>query len=166
MNRLSIKTPSFLLASVVSASTLLAGCYGSFALTKKVHEWNGEVSPNKFVQWLVFLGLNVIPVYGIAVAVDVLVANTLEFWTGSNPVGGTATRVVPNDDGTATVYRGDEVYKAIPVSQNTVELYKGDERIGTAVVAENGEMVVSDEKGEVRHRGASIPQSEATTPLK
>lgn len=149
MATLRMKPPKLLLASVVSACTLFSGCYGSFALTKKVYDWNGEASDNKFVVWLVFLGLNVIPVYGIAVAVDALVMNTLEFWTGDNPAG-VATRVEKNADGTATVYRGDEVYRAVPVSKNQVELYKGAERIGVATISEKGEMVVLDEKGDIR----------------
>ena len=145
-----IKTQKLLLASVASASILFAGCYGSFALTKKVHEWNGEVSENKFVVWVVFLGLNIIPVYGVAVAVDALVMNTVEFWTGDNPTGDVATRVEKNDDGTVTVYRGDEVYRAVPISQDQVELYQGDERIGVATITANGEMIVTDEKGQIR----------------
>jgi hypothetical protein len=149
MSTLRLRPPKLLLASVVSACTLVAGCYGSFTLTKKVYDWNGEASDNKFVVWLVFLGLNVIPVYGIAVAVDALIMNSVEFWTGENPAG-IATRVEKNADGTATVYRGDEVYQAVPVSKDRVELYKGNERIGVATISESGEMVVMDEKGDVR----------------
>ncbi len=134
----------------MSASTLLGGCYGSFALTKKVHEWNGEVSENKFVVWVAFLGLTIIPVYGVAIAVDALVMNTVEFWTGDNPADGIATHVEKNEDGTLTVYRGDEVYRAVPISHDQIELYRGDERIGVATISENGEMIVTDEMGDIK----------------
>lgn len=139
-----------LMASLLAGTTLFSGCYGSFALTKKVHSWNGEVSPNKFVQWLVFLGLNVVPVYGVAVAVDALIVNTVEFWTGDNPAGGVATRVEKHDDGTATVYRGDDVFTAVPVAHDKVEIFKDGQRIGIAATTEDGRLVVTDESGTIR----------------
>jgi len=66
-------------------SILLTGCYGSFGLTKKVYQWNGTIG-NKFVNEAVFLGLNIIPVYGVATFIDGVFLNTVEFWTGKNPV--------------------------------------------------------------------------------
>tara|TARA_R110002073_G_scaffold320759_6_gene496490 strand:+ start:130 stop:591 length:462 start_codon:yes stop_codon:yes gene_type:complete len=139
-----------LIAGLLAGTTLFSGCYGSFALTKKVHSWNGEVSENKFVQWLVFLGLNVVQVYSIAIAVDALVANTIEFWTGDNPAAGVATRVEKNEDGTATIYRGDEVFTAVPVANDKVEIYKDGQRVGVAATTEDGSFVVTDERGVVR----------------
>ena len=76
---LMVTLASFLLMSMF-------GCYGSFAFTKKVYDFNGSVSGNKFVNNLVFWLLSIIQVYEFAVAADVLVLNTIEFWTGSNPM--------------------------------------------------------------------------------
>jgi hypothetical protein len=63
-----------------------AGCFGSFNLVRKVYQFNKQASPDKWVRWLVFLVLNVIPVYGFAAFFDAVIANSLEFWTGENPV--------------------------------------------------------------------------------
>lgn len=63
----------------------LSGCYGSFNMTKKVHQWNGSLD-NKFVQEAVFIAFNIIPVYGVSVFVDAIILNTVEFWTGNNPL--------------------------------------------------------------------------------
>lgn len=62
------------------------GCFGSFKLTQKIWQFNKGISGNKFVQWLVFLVFVVVPVYEIGALVDALVVNSIEFWTGSNPV--------------------------------------------------------------------------------
>jgi hypothetical protein len=74
----------------VAAALLLtfsAGCFGGFNLTRKVWGFNNGVSSNKFVKWLVFLGLSIIPVYEIcALLADPLIFNSVEFWTGSNPI--------------------------------------------------------------------------------
>jgi Domain of unknown function (DUF3332) len=69
-------------------SLTLSGCFGSFAATRKLWDWNNDVG-NKWLEWLVFLGLCIIPVYSLFVLADVLVLNSLEFWTGDNPVGQT-----------------------------------------------------------------------------
>jgi hypothetical protein len=71
---------------LVSTSFMMSGCYGSFALVSKVHEFNGNVSDSKFINELVFLGFCIIPVYGLAALGDAIIFNSIEFWSGSNPV--------------------------------------------------------------------------------
>jgi hypothetical protein len=73
----------------IALATALAfgiqGCYGSFALTRKLWKWNGSMG-NKFVNELVFLVCTFLPVYGIAGFIDGIVLNSVEFWTGKNPM--------------------------------------------------------------------------------
>jgi hypothetical protein len=82
-----------------------AGCIGGFELTHKVYQFNREVDSNKWIQWLAFLVLNVVPVYGFAVMIDAIFANSVEFWTGENPVNAAtngpdgATKVVQGPGG-------------------------------------------------------------------
>lgn len=73
------------IAVLLSSSLLLSSCIGSFALWHKVLDWNKGISGNKFVNELVFIALNIVPVYGIASLADMLVCNSIEFWSGSNP---------------------------------------------------------------------------------
>lgn len=76
---------------VVAATVLLgfvplaSGCFGSFQLTRKAYQFNKSVSTNKWVRWLVFVALGG-PLYGITTTIDILFANSLEFWTGNNPI--------------------------------------------------------------------------------
>lgn len=63
----------------------MQGCYGSFTLTRKLWKWNGSVG-NKFVNELVFLVCNILPVYPIAGFVDSIILNSVEFWSGKNPM--------------------------------------------------------------------------------
>jgi len=63
----------------------MAGCYGSFNLTKKVYEWNGQLG-DRFLVQIGFWVLTWLPVYSIATTLDVVVLNLIEFWTGSNPM--------------------------------------------------------------------------------
>ena len=61
------------------------GCYGKFNLVRKVYKFNGSFG-NAWVNELMFLVMNIVPVYGIAGFIDAIVVNSIEFWTGKNPV--------------------------------------------------------------------------------
>jgi hypothetical protein len=63
-------------------------CLGQGALGGKVLKFNLSVVQNKWSRWLVFLALNVIPVYPIAGAIDLVIINSIEFHTGTNPISG------------------------------------------------------------------------------
>ena len=65
---------------------LAGGCFGSFHLTRKVYNFNKSATPNKWIRWCLFMGMNIIPVYWVFVIGDVVFANAVEFWTGSNPI--------------------------------------------------------------------------------
>jgi hypothetical protein len=73
-----------MIAGFVPVAT--AGCFGKFRLVRKVYQFNKDISHDKWVQWLAFLVLVIVPIYGIATLVDAIVANSLEFWTGTNPI--------------------------------------------------------------------------------
>ena len=72
----------FLVAAVLSGSLLFSSCVGSFGLFNRLTTWNQSLG-NKFVNELVFLAFNIVPVYGVAYLADALVINSIEFWSGS-----------------------------------------------------------------------------------
>ena len=75
----------FLVAAVLSGSLLFSSCVGSFGLFNRLTTWNQSLG-NKFVNELVFLAFNIVPVYGVAYLADALVINSIEFWSGNNPL--------------------------------------------------------------------------------
>lgn len=81
----------------LGGSVMFTSCIGKFALTKKVMAWNNQVS-NKFVNELVFIAFWVLPVYEVTSIADLLVINSLEFWSGSNPVEA-STKVIDTENG-------------------------------------------------------------------
>lgn len=90
-----------IIAAALAAAMLLGttSCIGSFSLTNRLLSWNKHVG-NKFVNELVFFAFWVLPVYEVTGLADVLVLNSIEFWSGRNPVGDTAsTRTVTNSQG-------------------------------------------------------------------
>ena len=70
---------------MVCGAFLFSSCIGSFGLHSKLVNWNQGIG-NKFVNELVYLAFNIIPVYGVCYLADALVINSIEFWSGSNPM--------------------------------------------------------------------------------
>lgn len=70
---------------MICGAFLFSSCIGSFGLHGKLLSWNQGVG-NKFVNELVYLAFNIIPVYGVCYLADALVINSIEFWSGSNPL--------------------------------------------------------------------------------
>ncbi|MCX7990907.1 MAG: DUF3332 domain-containing protein [Proteobacteria bacterium] len=65
--------------------TNVYGCFGKFNLTRKVYDINSKVS-DKFLRSAVTWAFIIIPVYGISALLDFVLFNTIEFWTGKNPI--------------------------------------------------------------------------------
>lgn len=96
-------------ALLVAGSLALGGCYGPFNLTRKVHQWNGQIG-DKWANEIVFLVLAWLPVYSIATLADAIVFNSIEFWTGENPVSsvdasGTQVKRIARGDAEAVLTR-------------------------------------------------------------
>lgn len=148
-NSLRIVIASIALAATLSAS---AGCYGSFELTRGLHEWNGQVSDNRFVNWLIFLGFVIVPVYPISLVVDGIALNSVEFWTGSHPAGSGSASVERNADGTATAVVGEREFELRPRPSGAVELYEDDELLGRAAFQADGSLTLYGAEGDVIER--------------
>ncbi|MEL0630820.1 DUF3332 family protein [Psychromonas aquatilis] len=75
-----------MVATVASLTGALSACVGSNAVTEKVMQFNLEVVDNRYARG----GVNILltPIYALTLAVDVVVFNSLEFWTGKNPLNG------------------------------------------------------------------------------
>ncbi len=107
-----------------------SGCFGSFNLTRKLWGWNKGVSDEKFVRELVFLGLNIVPVYSVAGFIDAVITNSIEFWTGKNPINMSSTIKV---DSTTTVKKVAVVKDGLRIM--TIETYKLDKLVATTKMA-------------------------------
>ena len=88
---------SVALIIALAGSMLSTSCIGSFALTNKVLDWNKSIG-NKFVNEVVFFAFWILPVYEITALADALVLNSIEFWSGDNPMA-KSTKVIEGQDG-------------------------------------------------------------------
>lgn len=78
-------------AVMVSLMSVTSACFGPFNLTRTVYHWNsgikgsGEVS-DKWMKEFVFFGMIIIPVYMFSVLLDAFIFNSIQFWSGENPI--------------------------------------------------------------------------------
>ena len=105
-----MKKSVFTLAVVLSlsGSIMFTSCIGSFGLSNKVLSWNKGLG-NKFVNEVVFLAFWIVHVYQITMFADILVLNSIEFWTGSNPVSA-SVKEVKGQNGNYTVETTEDGY--------------------------------------------------------
>lgn len=87
-------------ALLLAVTIMFSSCIGSFSLTSRLKNWNDNLG-SKWANELVFVCLNVIPVYSLTVFVDGLVLNSIEFWTGNKPLASNVgeTNIVKNSAG-------------------------------------------------------------------
>ena len=95
MKKLNLKVAVLLLAG----SCLFSSCIGSFSLFNKYAAWQKDMTNNKYVNAIV--GLLLMPIVGtVTFVADWLVFNTIEFWSGDNPMAsnvGKTQKVIGQD---------------------------------------------------------------------
>ena len=164
--------------ALLCIGVLVSGCYGPFNLTRRLHQWNGQAG-GRWVNEAVFLAFYLIPVYGVAMVGDGLIFNSIEFWTGNNPVSPPMTAGEPRSV-TKTIAQGAQ--KAVLERTDTadgrtmrVQLFDGERLvssfsveagvdqptmmkddaglvIGSAQTLPDGTLVLSDAQGHERTR--------------
>lgn len=77
MNKSRLGYIAAALAIIITSTS----CVGPYRLSNKVLSWNQSIG-SKFVNEIVFLAFNIIPVYGVCLLADGLVFNSIEFWSG------------------------------------------------------------------------------------
>jgi len=126
-------------ALLVGSSFAFSSCLGSFTLFNSVSAWNQEVTGNKFINELIFIGLNIVPVYGIASLADVVIFNSIEFWTGENPAATAAVQNFETENGKVTVEQTTNGYAVKAENGESMNLCF-DEPTQTWSVEANGEV--------------------------
>ncbi|PSU81956.1 hypothetical protein CTM93_14340 [Photobacterium phosphoreum] len=83
----------FALKAVVIAvlATTLTGCIGQMGVSKVVTKANLSAVDNRYGRAGLYVLLS--PVYGIAATADLFIFNSIEFWTGKNPITGKSPAV-------------------------------------------------------------------------
>jgi hypothetical protein len=125
--------------------TFTTACYGPFNLTRSVYHWNSNIKGSsevneKWMKEFVFFGMIIIPVYMFSSLLDAFIFNSIQFWTGGNPIkandaeGNGATRVVrlggitvtmaESDRGTTVTYEQDGIVERRAMIETSATGYR------------------------------------------
>jgi hypothetical protein len=108
----------FLAAAFLFVTLSQTGCIGSFQLTNNLYNWNKNEVGGKWGSELVFAAFVIIPVYAVALFADGIVLNSIEFWTGSNPI-----TMKAGEKESKIIQSGSDIYQ-ITAEQNKVHVVK------------------------------------------
>ncbi len=117
------KTKMMTVSAILAASVMFSSCIGSHPLFHKVSEMNQNISGNKWINEIVYFAMWVIPVYELSLLGDVLIFNSIEFWTGSNPLSKAGSeKKVKGSDGKEYVIKTQKDGYTISQGNNNLDL--------------------------------------------
>lgn len=129
INKNNFTTAIYIMRKIIMTAALAAlfcssmtSCMGKFALTRNLYAWNEQVS-NKFVNEVLFVAFWILPVYEVCGIADLLVLNSIEFWSGDNPMTA-STQSIDTDHGRYLVERDGTGYDI--TLESTGEKYRLD----------------------------------------
>ena len=128
---------SVALVVALAGSLLTTSCIGSFSLTNKLLDWNKSIG-NKFVNEVVFFAFWVVPVYEVAALADILVLNSIEFWSGNNALA-QGKKVIEGQDGRYIVECDGKGYTITSENDGSVVRLDFDQEEQTWSATANGE---------------------------
>jgi Domain of unknown function (DUF3332) len=113
----------------ILALTLLAvftGCMGTGGLSGKIKKFNLEATENRWGREGIFFALNVLWIQRICTILDLFIFNSIEFWSGENPLNGKSPLVdVPMSEVEKIGFREIEKAQVELVSENAAKLHLG-----------------------------------------
>jgi hypothetical protein len=135
--------------ALAMAASMSTACIGNFALVGKVRKFNLDFNPGRWERELLFFAFYVIPVYPFSGMIDLLIINSIEFWTGTNPISEEPS-VTPVSQRTFTTEDGTQVTMTRGVDLDTLDVEllttAGETRHLELVRTATG-VIVRDERG-------------------
>lgn len=131
---------------------LLAGCMGSFRLTKSLYSWN-QTAGDPYVNHAIFWVLGVTQVYTVTLFVDMWGLNLIEFWTGANPMDGATAaldREIITHDGQRMMLHAEHNRMTITDATGTATQLSYDTTSGNWMLDANGQTtVIANQSGDL-----------------
>jgi hypothetical protein len=140
-----------IIALVLACLTLSnTACIGRMAVSGKVMAFNLSATEDKWGREILFLAMHILPVYGFAAMADLIVVNSIEFWTGENPITHEPRLARSGDENHGVTADGGEVISTLRKDGSIdIEIRTADgEAHFLNVVREDGAVVGRDANGE------------------
>lgn len=124
---------------VICSAFLCSSCIGSFGLHNRLLSWNQNIDNNKFVNELAFFALAVVQAYTVTWLADAIILNSIEFWTGTNPMANVGdVKKVHGDNGNYLVETLENGYAITKEGEDTTLQLIYDQELNTWNVVADG----------------------------
>ncbi len=120
-----MKRASLALALMATlGGSMTTGCLGTSGLSGNLKELNLKATENRYGREAIFFVLNVAWIYRICTVLDLFVFNSIEFWSGTNPLNDRSPLVdVPMSEVQKIGFRDLEKAQVELVSENAAKLH-------------------------------------------
>lgn len=134
MKKLHVSVAALLMAG----SLMCSSCIGSFALFNAYEKWQCNMTDVKFVNGIV--GLILQPIAGsITLFIDAVILNTIEFWSGTNPMSELSEQRVQGADGRFYLVKGTRNGYKITAPDGMVSYLRHDNKTDSWSLVQNGQ---------------------------
>ena len=132
-------------AGVLAACAV--GCIGTGGITGKAREMNLRMVENRWGREGIYFGMQALWIYRICTVLDLFVFNSVEFWSGTNPINGrTALADVPVSRLESMGFREIESASVERLNENDAKLqlaFKNGDRMTLDVLRRDEQYTVS-----------------------
>ena len=82
------KSRRFMLPVVLTVTicVFLSGCIGNFGVGQNVKKLNLSITENRWGREGIYLGFKIVRIHLVSALLDLIVFNSIEFWSGENPI--------------------------------------------------------------------------------
>ena len=131
----------------LAIALMLTGCLGRGAANRNVRKFNLNTIEHRWGRATLFTGLQVIWVYRIATLLDLLIFNSIEFWSGANPINGRSPLVdVPMSEVQKMGFQGLKTAQVERLSETEAKLhlrFENGDQMAFDVIRDDSEYTVS-----------------------
>ena len=149
----------------VVALSSVTGCMGRNAMTKSVHDWNLETADSAWGREGLFL--LTIPVWYITNFLDLFIINSIEFWSGENPISNEGALVdmkvaslekmgIKNVASAQSRYLENEVLMYVSYKDGTQEVFHATRQDGIYSFYRGKDLVIQVEESQMKDLQAAI----------
>lgn len=143
----------------------MSGCMGRHAMTKSVEDWNLETTDSRWGREGLFI--LTFPVTYVTNLLDLFIVNSIEFWSGTNPINDKGALVdmkvasleamgIKNVASAQSRYLGNEVLMYVSYKDGTQEVFHATRTDGVYSFYRGKELVIQVPESRLKDLQAAI----------
>ena len=164
--KISMPMKTFMSAALtVVLLSSVTGCMGRNAMTRSVHDWNMETADSRWGREGLFV--LTFPVWYVTGFIDMFIVNSIEFWSGKNPINDQKALVdvkvaalekmgIDNVASAQARYLENEVLMYVTYNDGSKEVFHATRADGTYSFYRGKELIMQVQEAQLKDLQAAI----------